>query len=277
MNCKETQRQFDFTPFVLLCEKHSITFPGDDFCSWFIGFTEGDGSFTKSKRGTDFYFVVSQASLDGQILEYIKSKLPFGTLYKQSKRVSRYMVQDKESLLLIIALFNGNLLLPSRKIQFQRWLGAYNVYFKKEIQSVERQILPSLQNAWISGFTDAEGCFTASFLSNSKGFRLRYILSQKGYKNLPLLSHFILLFRGGALEKHSAADNYSYILSGVKKSFNVFQYFLGFPLKTKKRESFLLWQSIQKDVGKKLHLQEGGRKQLMERAKKVNSIRRKSK
>jgi len=35
------------------------------------------------------------------------------------------------------------------------------------IDILDFNILPSLNNYWLSGFTDAEGCFTASFLSNS--------------------------------------------------------------------------------------------------------------
>ena len=37
---------------------------------------------------------------------------------------------------------------------------------------------PSLNNAWLSGFTDAEGCFTVS-IKSSIGFAIRFILSQK--------------------------------------------------------------------------------------------------
>lgn len=37
---------------------------------------------------------------------------------------------------------------------------------------------PSLNNAWLSGFTDAEGCFTVS-IKSSISFAIRFILSQK--------------------------------------------------------------------------------------------------
>lgn len=268
---------FDFSPFL----KESLAQPWkhktiQDFCSWFIGFSEGDGCFTKSRRGTDFYFIVSQGNADVALLEYIKTVLGCGNVYKQSPRVSRFMVQDKKSLLLLISLFNGNLVLPRRKKQFVVWLQALCNHFSEQIEPIESEILPSLNDGWISGFTDAEGCFTASFLSNSTAFRLRYILSQKGSENLPVLSHLILLFRGGALEAHSVYGVYSYVLSGVKKSYNVFQYFTKFSLLSKKRCSFALWQSVQRDVYQKLHLEAEGRISLIERAKRINSIKRKS-
>jgi hypothetical protein len=47
------------------------------------------------------------------------------------------------------------------------------------------------------GFVEAEGCFTISLLSNSNAFRTRFILSQKGDLNLPVLSSLIQLFGVG--------------------------------------------------------------------------------
>ena len=45
--------------------------PSPEFLTWFIGFTEGDGSFFKAARG-DLYFVITQDSRDKQVLEYIQ-------------------------------------------------------------------------------------------------------------------------------------------------------------------------------------------------------------
>ena len=137
------------------------------------------------------------------------------------------------------------MILPTRKKNFQDFLKNFNTKKIKtlshepvEIQKSE--ILPSLNNSWLTGFTDAEGCFTVSFLKNSNAFRLRFIISQKGDTNLPILSHLILFFKAGVLEAHSVKSNYSYILIGEKACFNVYDYFYNFPLKTKKAISFEL-------------------------------------
>ena len=116
-----------------------------------------------------------------------------------------------------------------------------------------------------------------SFLKFSNAFRLRYIISQKGDSNLPILSKLILLFNAGALEAHSVKSNYSYILSGVKACYNIYDYFYNFPLKTKKKTSFELWKEIHDAITKKEHLDLVKRKALIEKAQKVNSIKRKSK
>ena len=181
-------------------------------------------------------FVISQSTEDIEILNYILKELGFGKINKQGQRVSRYIVQDISNLYLIILLFNGNIILPSRKKNFKDFLENFNnkiltgkiktsTIDKNPINYQVSEIYPSLSNSWLSGFTDAEGCFTVSFLKNSNAFRLRYILSQKGDINLPILSKFILLFNAGVLEAHSVKSNYSYVLSGVKNCNNVYDYF----------------------------------------------------
>ena len=233
-------------------------------------------------------FVISQSTEDIEILNYILKELGFGKINKQGQRVSRYIVQDISNLYLIILLFNGNIILPSRKKNFKDFLENFNnkiltgkiktsTIDKNPINYQVSEIYPSLSNSWLSGFTDAEGCFTVSFLKNSNAFRLRYILSQKGDINLPILSKFILLFNAGVLEAHSVKSNYSYILSGVKNCNNVYDYFYNFPLKSKKALSLELWKEIHMAITQKEHLHLEKRQILIEKATKVNSIKRKSK
>ncbi len=298
----------------------------DDFLIWFIGFTEGDGSFVISKtRKNVLQFIITQSTEDIKILEFMQKTLGFGRVIKQGKRTSRFIVQDIKNLYLLILLFNGNIVLPTKKFKFRAFLENFNDKINKGkirttsifslnnndfklslklsnltnhkvinekfdnfnltnqnqvklIKLVESKILPSLNNSWLSGFTDAEGCFTVSFLSiPSNAFRLRYIVSQKGDENLPILSHLILLFKGGIIEAHSAKSNYSYILSGKDNCYKIYNYFKNFPLKTKKAQSLELWQKIRGKINNKDHLNPLLRQDLIEMAKKVNSIKRKSK
>jgi len=184
---------------------------------------------------------------------------------------------------LIILLFNGNLILPTRQNNFNKFLEYFNQKVKSKkvkfniVEPIQSIILPNINNYWLTGFTDAEGCFTVSFLSNSNAFRLRFIITQKGDSNLPILSHFILLFNSGTLEAHSIKSNFSYILSGVKACYNIYTYFDKYTLKTKKLQSYNLWKEIHNQINNKDHLNLELRNHLIEKAKKVNSIKRKSK
>lgn len=259
--------------------------PTPEFLSWLLGFVEGDGSFVMIKRNKVVTFVITQSTQDVQILQHIEERLGFGKVNKQGARTSRFTVQDRPGLYILYSLFNGNLIFPSRKAQFKRWVEWGGLLLSKKKPSVissldgvkDREILPSLNNGWISGLTDSEGCFTASFLSNSPAFRLRFILSQKGDLNLPVLSRFIELFQGGALEAHSIKGNYSYILSGANNSYNIYKYFAMHPLKTKKSKSYRLWRSLHVEILQKSHLIPERRAIMSEKAKRINSVRRKSK
>jgi len=63
-------------------------------------------------------FVITQHSSDVQILNYIKQELGFGSVIKQGTNTHRFIVQDKRSIQLLVALFNGNLILPSKQDSF---------------------------------------------------------------------------------------------------------------------------------------------------------------
>jgi hypothetical protein len=282
---KDENKTFDFTLFVEKYNKYfnnSRTLPENEFLTWFIGFSEGDGSFVINNRN-DLSFIITQATDDENILQLINNKLGFGRVIKQGKRTSRYIVEDKKGLELINSLFNGNIVLPSKQQSFNEFLCIYNQKAIKgkillnPIKSIKSNILPSLSNSWLTGFTDAEGCFTVSFLSNSNAFRLRYLVIQKGDINVPVLSHLILLFKTGVIEAHSKKSNYSYIINGEKACYNVYDYFDNYSLKTKKLISYLLWKEIHKHITNKDHLDPELRIKLIEMATKVNSTRRKSK
>ncbi|RZK36569.1 MAG: hypothetical protein EOO61_10170, partial [Hymenobacter sp.] len=100
---------FQFNAFYSLYNQRfpSGPVPSQSFLEWFIGFAEGDGSFTLTSRGTSV-FVITQGTGDIQVLEYIKNTLGFGRVIKQGPHTSRFVVEDIASVKLLIALFNGN-------------------------------------------------------------------------------------------------------------------------------------------------------------------------
>lgn len=223
--------QFDFSKFKLKYNKYFITkeskskkdkkvfnensFPSIDFLSWLIGFTEGDGSFIVNNRG-DLSFVITQSTSDIKVLEYIKDNLKFGKVIQQSKNNSRFICQRKIEIELIVHLFNGNLILPSRKISFEKFLAAFNIWVKKgsvnlnNVKLITSNILPSLENTWLTGFTDAEGCFSCSLLNNSNAFKIRFQIAQKGEINLPILNHLGILFKEGKVNPHHVKNVYEF-------------------------------------------------------------------
>ena len=163
------------------------------FKNWFVGFSEGDGSFIVNKDGC-LEFRITQSSLDAQILFYIKKNIGFGSVRKQYVKSNThcFRVRDKENLYKIICIFNGSLFLDSRNEQFKLWLNAYNKTYNEQILWIRSKNSPTLKDGWLSGFTDAQGCFTSTIntgiLGKTSLVRLRYVLSQKG--NLHQMNHF---------------------------------------------------------------------------------------
>ena len=70
-----------------------------------------------------------------------------------------YKVKDKNGLLKLISIINGNLFLKSNKEQFKLWIIAYNKKYNNSIVYLENKNKPNISNSWLCGFTDAVGCF----------------------------------------------------------------------------------------------------------------------
>jgi len=221
---------------------------------WFIGFVEGDGSFIINKDGY-LEFRITQSSPDAQILFMIKKELGFGVVRKQDsvRNTHCYRVRDKNNLIKLISIFNGNIFLDTRKEQFKLWLNAFNLKYKENIPHIDSSFRPNLDNAWLSGFTDAEGCFTCSVYDNksntAKLVRLRYILSQKGNSSC---MEYLAEILGGKKHLLKSYEGYNVTVNTTKLS-PIVQYFNLYPLKTKKYITYFNWIKIYKLVIDKKH------------------------
>lgn len=100
----------------------------DDWLTWFIGFTEGDGAILTFND--KLKFILTQK--EGTILYHIQEVLGFGKVKKYSNNLKndssslpssvnneyyRFIVEDFKHILILAHLFNGNLVLPNRSKQ----------------------------------------------------------------------------------------------------------------------------------------------------------------
>jgi hypothetical protein len=114
---------FDFLPFY---SKYKAYFPNNirpsaNFLTWFIGFSEGEGSFIVNNRG-DLAFVITQSTSDIKVLYYIQETLGFGKVISQSVKTSRYVTQSKKEIEVIIKIFNGNIILPTKQYSLDKFI-----------------------------------------------------------------------------------------------------------------------------------------------------------
>lgn len=260
-------------------ESYTLEVPSDRFLYWLIGFTEGDGSFVKTSRN-DLHFVIVQGKTNVDVLYKIRDRLGFGQVIKQNERIYRYIVQKKSEIMLIICLFNGNLVLPTRKAQFATFIQTYN---SRPISNIipysNNKNLPSLDNTWLLGFVEAEGCFTISLLSNSNAFRTRFMLAQKGDVNLPILSTIAIKFQCGVVEGHHLKDNYQYVVSGLSNVIKIYDYFDRFikDFQGIKKISYIKFKELNHELSIRSHLSPSKRPLLVKMSHEINSISRKFK
>lgn len=279
--CVLKGKSFNFTPFNSKLREYypNIKQPTIKFLEWFIGFTEGEGSFILAKRG-DLSFVITQSTADVHILNYIKDNLGFGKVIIQSKKSNthRFIIQDVKNLYLICLLFNGNMVFPSRKARFLTFLSFFNERLLRKnlntITPLDTCVIPTLKDCWLSGITDGEGCFSCSLLSNSSAFRYRFILTQKWEANKYVLEHILKLLHEysieGSITPHSAENVWELRINGLKNCKGLFIYFDNYNLVSKKKESYLKWKSLYNRLVNKDHLNSETRLELINLAKQIN-------
>ena len=210
----------------------------DNWLTWFIGFAEGDGAIQTFEKGKRVRFVLTQK--ESVILYNIQHKLNIGVVrhFPQGKcgknnDFYRWMVDDPSHILLLAFLFNGNLAVNNRIEQLALWINALNNRFDYyTIKLNNTPVSISLQDAWLSGFTDAEGCFNISITANSRYtlghfIKMRYLLDKK---DSLILNKICKLFGFGKVTLRSGTYNvYRYTATGFKPLDNVISYFKLFP------------------------------------------------
>lgn len=128
----ETTREasdFNFKPFYDNAPHFNHNLPDTSFLEWFIGFTEGDGSFGLQKsptlsnpNNTRPYFVINQE--ESQVLYKIQKSLGYGVVDQIHDKITgqhyfRYTVTKIEHIAHLIHLYNGNLILKKSVYAFK--------------------------------------------------------------------------------------------------------------------------------------------------------------
>jgi LAGLIDADG endonuclease len=306
----------------------------ESFLEWFIGFFEGDGSLSYTKEGTYNRLREGKAykervterlrfnlvQKERAIIEKIAYSFGFGTVSSFNKDGNiywRWTLESKEAIERMAFLLSGNLILENRQQQFSKWVeigqkkGMFNTPFNIN-KPWSSQV--ALNNAWLSGFIDAEGCFYARFaltaLQKEKRIKLptdKKQWSKQDYQRfielsrwkLPLsqkmtLTQFarpetnkffkqiLCLFEGTAVSvfqnktiKKASEGSYVRIeFSSLASQKIISTYLFKYPLQTIKRVSFRRWWRVYLRREKKVHLTPKGTKRLYRLVKAINVHRK---
>ena len=255
-----------------------------EFLIYLIGFFEGDGSLLMNYQRKSIEFALDQHSKDFAFLSNLRKSLGYGRVIKYNNgRMGRLFIGNEENLLRIIHLLNGNLCIPARREQFRNFLLMYNEKYKRNILFKNYGPKVSLDTAWLSGFTDAEGCFMLDIHRKRNGnvsCQARFSITQK---TEPIIKDICDLFRtsGAASSKNTRLDKswygYEFYVGNKKSRVELIRYLQRYKLKTKKRIAFLIWRNGHDLMLKKVHLTVEGYKTLEGLCKKIKKINRKLK
>jgi len=239
---RETTFNFEIlNKFHLPLHKKKIN---QNFLEWFVGFSEGDGSFiiSESKTGQErLFFVLVQD--DEQALHRLRTTLGFGRVGKHG-RCFRYFVCRRTDIDKLAHLFNGNLVLSKTNARFIEWLecrNRLNNHLSEIKYKGRKEVFSFLGTAWLSGFIAAEGCFNITRILDKRykdGFRIRcrFILSPKA--EAQLLNNIKAEIGSGLVSARSKGSlNFNYTITDRFFIDRVVKYLKCHPLRVKKNVS----------------------------------------
>lgn len=214
-----------------------------DDLAWFLGFAEGDGSWMGFDNPPRNQFIINQK--DPKVLYKVKKILGFGRVRELGSGYFRYAVTDLAGTLEIIRICNGNLILEKSKARFKNYLEIFNSREKKKFSAEDKEEIPfldhkpqiSLDNAWLAGFIDAEGCFSVQLRENKRPV-LAFTLVQKGEGEI--MNRISDLLAGNTYyeEKKDAYRSYIRSLKGREILLNYFKKFSLYSVKSVDKSRF---------------------------------------
>ena len=232
------------------------------FLEWFIGFTEGDGSFI-CKEGR-LNFVINQADLG--LLQTIRTTLGFGIVrsYSQDGSVfARYTVGEKDGVRRLIHLFNGNIQLDKVQKRFEKWVHIHNTLSGENMKILPKRKTTdiSLNNAWLSGIFEAEGSFHARIKESQVQYRGTKVpppnFPVRFQKRLYVKAYFDQQFEFHSLRqvadlfevKNVSVRNieqqyYRVDFQSKLQVAKILDYFKKYPLKGRKADAYAIWKKI---------------------------------
>lgn len=222
----------------------------NDFGYFLAGLIEGDGWFGKNELHIIF------AENDISLAYLIKSRIGHGHVYKiKDKRAVRYICKNKKGLSIILSLINGKLVSKPKYDQLIKH--NYSENFNFTINLPSNQI--TLDNYWLAGFTQADGCFYISVVqskTHKTGFSVRLEFSIKQNDAVPIKLLYDIVKMGNISQYSSGI--WCYKSSGFKTAALLISYFDKFNLFAGKYTNYLKFRKVYIMITQGKHLEDKG-------------------
>ena len=234
--------------------------------SYLAGLIEGDGAIHIPKNIKSASMItISFHSKDLPIILIIQKTLNIGNVYKiKGKNAYSYTISDLKGLTKIVHLINGYMRTP-KIIQLYKLIDRMSIK-ESSISKLPLDYSPLDSNAWLSGFIDAEGCFTIRVTQNkhcsTKKIALMLALVEKtiNLNNESLLdimtqiSKFLLCNLKTVVRAKQHAQ-YSARTANLQGNLAVKDYLNKYPLFTSKYLDYLAWEKVLTMIINKQHRQ----------------------
>ena len=227
------------------------------------GLIEGDGWFGKKELHITF------AENDTSLAYFIKKRIGYGNVYKiKDKKAVRYVCKNTKGISIILCLINGKFV---SNYKYQQLI-KHNYYQDFNIKILPPNRTLSLDNYWLTGFTQADGCFHISVVkskTHKTGYSVRLEYSLKQIDDLPLKLLYNHLKMGNISQYSSGI--WCYKSTGFKTAANLINYFDKHNLFAGKYVNYIKFRKIYIMITQGKHLQYKGIKKIISIATKGSS------
>lgn len=196
---------------------------------------------------------------DYNLAVFLKESLSYGQIYKiKDKKAYNWIIGKKIDVIHFLNLINGHLRTEYKLTQIHENMPSFidSNYQQKPSTS------PLLDNGWLAGFTEAEGCFYTQILTRRKNPEIR-LHFKFGLKDNTVLYQLKETFGGSVFKRNhitttSSCSSYYWSTTSFKAAQKVVIYFKERSLQGSKWLSFLKWHHILLLVLNKKHLTNEG-------------------
>ena len=233
---------------------HNNNINDEEFGHFLAGLIEGDGWFGKN----ELHIIFSENDISLAYL--VKKRIGHGNVYKiKNKKAVRYICKNKEGLSIILSLINGKFVSNYKYEQLikHNYSEDFNINILPPLNYL------SLDNHWLAGFTQADGCFHISVVKSKThkvGYSVRLEFSLKQNDDLPLKLLYNNLGMGSISQYHTGV--WCYKSSGYKTAAFLIKYFDKYNLFSGKYVDYLKFRKVYIMITEGKHLDSKGIKRI---------------
>ncbi len=254
--------------------------------SYLDGLIEGDGSIILRKgklEKTPPAIIFTFHKNEKPLYEKIKTLLNSGNIYEENRSICRYKITNSIAIINLINLVNGYFRTPKIKVLYSA-IDNLNKWHKTNIIKLPLDNSDIGSNAWLAGFTDADGNFSIKLTGSYKSEnitergRIQCVFSinqneihkKTNESCVPFMTKLANYFEcnlnhrlaNNAIFKESSALIVFYVQSD-KKHYIVINYFDKYPLMSSKYLNYLCYKEGLSYLSKRLNENEISKIQIL--------------